>query len=99
MRITGNRRRWNFPLGPWNAYHVNFMLFGCQAFFSCLVGFSFLALLVDPPWRQTQAESEGEESQGKGWEGSDASDASDGSDGSGRSPAVAKPLDKAGTAV
>lgn len=55
----------------------------------------FSALLVDPPWRQTQAESEGEESQGKGWEGSDASDASDGSDGSGRSPAVAKPSDKA----
>ena len=78
--------------------HVYLMLF-VNTFFSCLVGFSFQALLVDPPWRQTQAESEGEESQGKGWEGSDASDASDGSDGSGRSPAVAKPSDKAGTAV
>lgn len=67
-----------------------------------MVGFSFQALLVDPPWRQTQAESEGEESQGKGWAGSDASDGSDGSDGSGRSgrsPAVAKTSDKAGTAV
>ena len=68
---------------------------GCQHFFACLVGFSFQALLVDPPWRQTQAESEGE-SQGKGWEGSDASDDSDGS---GRSPAVAKPSDKARTSV
>eukprot|EP00435_Cladocopium_sp_Y103_P027903 s1217_g6.t3 len=39
----------------------------------------FSALLVDPPWRPTQAdESGGEGSQGKGWEGSDASDASDG---------------------